>query len=131
MLSNSMNPIFKTGDMLFVKKVDPTAIHEGDIITFKESGGNLINHRVVDVTDSSGAISFATKDDNNNMVGEELVPSRNLLGKQVFFFPGVGSLVKTIQSPLGLLLVVILPTIGYFAIGLFSRKEDKVSVEGN
>lgn len=67
-LSNSMNPIFKTGDMLFVKKVDPATIHEGDIITFKESGGNLITHRVVDVTNNSGAISFATKGDNNNMV---------------------------------------------------------------
>lgn len=114
-----------------MKKVDPTAIHEGDIITFKESGGNLITHRVVDVTNNSGAISFATKGDNNNRVDEELLPSNDLLGKQVFFLPGVGSLAKTIQSPLGLLLVVILPTLGYFAIGIFSRKEDEVTVEGN
>lgn len=65
------------------------------------------------------------------MVDEELVPATDLLGKQVFFVPGVESLVKTIQSPLGLLLLVILPTIGYFAIGIFSRKEDEVSVKGD
>ncbi len=130
-LSNSMNPVFKTGDMLFVKKTDPATIQQGDIITFKESGGNLITHRVVEVLNDSGVISFATKGDNNNMVDEELVPASRLLGKQSFFLPGMGTLVKTIQSPIGLLLVVVLPTIGYFAIGMFNRTEKEAQVEGS
>lgn len=132
-LSNSMNPIFETGDMLFVKKADPANVKTGDIITFKESGGNLITHRVVEVISNSGEISFATKGDNNNRMDEELVPAGNLLGKQSFFIPKAGYVVKSIQSPLGMLLLVIIPTIGYFAIGLFSRKRedaDEVSMEG-
>lgn len=133
-LSNSMNPIFETGDMLFVKKVDAANVKVEDVITFRESGGNLITHRVVEVINNSGEISFATKGDNNNMMDEELVQAGNLLGIQSFFIPNAGYLVKTIQTPLGMLLVVILPTIGYFAIGIFSRKRDDVDgvpMEGN
>lgn len=133
-LSNSMNPIFKTGDMLFVKKVDAANVQVDDIITFRESGGNLITHRVVEVRNNSGFISFATKGDNNNKVDEELVEAESLLGKHTFFVPGMGYLVNAIQSPLGLLLIVILPTLGYFAVGIFSRKQDEVdevTMEGN
>ena len=133
-LSNSMNPIFETGDMLFVKKVDAANIKVDDIITFKENGGSLITHRVVEVLRDSGEISFATKGDNNNRIDEELVMAGSVLGKQSFFIPKAGYLVKSIQSPLGMVLLVILPTLGYFAIGIFSRKHDDVDgvpMEGN
>lgn len=120
--------------MLFVKKADAASVKVDDIITFRESGGNLITHRVVEVINNSGEISFATKGDNNNMTDDELVQAENLLGKQSFFIPNAGYLVKTIQTPLGMLMVVILPTLGYFAIGIFSRKRDDVDgvpMEGN
>ncbi|MBD7909253.1 signal peptidase I [Sporosarcina gallistercoris] len=133
-LSNSMNPIFKTGDMLFVKKVDAAEVKVDDIITFKESGGNLITHRVVEVLTDSGSLSFVTKGDNNNRVDDELVKAESLLGKHTFFVPNAGYLVNALQSPIGMLLIVILPTLGYFAIGIFSRKRDdvdEVTMEGN
>lgn len=97
-----------------------------DIITFREPGGNLITHRVVDVVNEAGAISFATKGDNNNMVDEERVQASSLLGKHAFYIPKVGYLMNAVRSPLGMLLLVILPTVGYFAIGLFGRKQEDV-----
>ena len=122
-LSNSMNPIFSTGDLLLVKKTDATQVKTNDIITFREPGGNLITHRVVDVVNEGGSISFATKGDNNNKVDEERVQAGSLLGVHSFYIPKVGYVMNAIRSPLGVLLLVIVPTIGYFAIGLLDRKE--------
>lgn len=122
-LSNSMNPIFKSGDMLFVKKVDPKEIKTDDVITFREPAGKLITHRVIEVIDNSGEIGFVTKGDNNNVKDGELVEEQSLLGKQVFKIPNAGYIVNFIKSPMGLVLIIFLPLVSYVCIEIYERKK--------
>src|SRR6056297_1568948 len=53
-LSSSMSPAIGAGDVVFVSGVDPTAIEEGDVITFEvgettrtAGSATRITHRVV------------------------------------------------------------------------------------
>ncbi|PUB10635.1 signal peptidase I [Paenisporosarcina sp. OV554] len=122
-LSNSMNPSFETGDMLFVNKVDPMEVKVDDVITFKELGGVLITHRVIEVINNSGGIGFVTKGDNNNVKDEEVVKGENLIGKQVFNIPNAGHIAKKLRSPMGLILFILLPLVSYICIEVYDRKK--------
>ncbi|MBR4087262.1 MAG: signal peptidase I, partial [Clostridia bacterium] len=47
-ISGSMEPKYSVGDLIYVKKVDPTAIHVGDDITFVLNEDLVVaTHRVV------------------------------------------------------------------------------------
>ncbi len=122
-LSNSMNPSFETGDMLFVKKVDPTEVKVDDVITFKETGGKLITHRVIEVINNSSEIGFVTKGDNNNVKDEEVVNGENLIGKQTFIVPNAGYIAKFLRSPMGLILLILLPIAFYILLEVNDRKK--------
>ena len=46
-LSGSMEPALKTGDVIVVQRKAPMGVRPGDIVTFREPGGRrLITHRV-------------------------------------------------------------------------------------
>ncbi|MFJ7935684.1 signal peptidase I [Sporosarcina sp. NPDC096371] len=122
-LSNSMNPSFETGDMFFAKKVDPGEVKVDDVITFKETGGKLITHRVIEVVNNSGEVGFVTKGDNNNVKDEEVVKGENLIGKQAFIIPNAGFIAKFLRSPIGLIVLILLPLAIYIGLEVYDRKK--------
>jgi signal peptidase len=74
--SGSMEPTFKIGALLIsVHPKDPSDLSEGDIITFINSRGRTITHRIVDVVlAEDGTVRYQTKGDNPiNDVDSELV----------------------------------------------------------
>ena len=48
-LSGSMEPIYHTGSILYVKKVDPFTIKEGQAIPFLLDADTVATHRVVGI----------------------------------------------------------------------------------
>lgn len=63
--SGSMEPLVYRGDAVIFEKIsDDEEIHVGEIIVFK-SGGKLVTHRVVDITNNRGIIRYVTKGDAN------------------------------------------------------------------
>ena len=122
-LSNSMNPAFETGDMLFVKKVDPTEVKTDDVITFREPSGKLITHRVMEIIDTGGEVGFVTKGDNNNVKDGEVVKGKSLFGKQVLNIPNAGYIADFLRSPLGLILLIFIPLVSYVCIEIYERKK--------
>lgn len=81
--SDSMEPVFYTGDLLLVKPYDgETDLDVGDIISFRsiENGHYITNtHRIAEVHDVAGTITYSTKGDNtpgydkNDVVASEIV----------------------------------------------------------
>ncbi len=66
--SPSMEPELMTGDLVFVKLVDPQTLEIGDIITFHQPGepAILITHRIIDIKTSGDIWFFTTLGDNNH-----------------------------------------------------------------
>jgi len=61
----SMEPLFQTGDVVFVIKVKPSDIKPGDIIVYEKPSGAYIIHRVTKIVNENSKIVIITKGDNN------------------------------------------------------------------
>lgn len=91
--SPSMEPTYMTGDLVFVKLVDPDLINEQDVITFRrpDKPEIIITHRVVAIQESGDVRFFTTLGDNNHGLindwetdfSEELVIGK-VTGKSTF-----------------------------------------------
>ena len=65
--SDSMEPVFYTGDLLLIKEYTGQELKEGDIISFRtiENGEYIINtHRIMEIHDVSGIKTYTTRGDN-------------------------------------------------------------------
>ena len=114
-LSGSMRPLLEPGDMIVVKDVDYKNVNTGDVITFKVNGTTLVTHRVVDIVEKNGKISFRTKGDANNTEDSELITPERLVGVLAFSIPKGGYIGNFIRSPIGFVLLILLPI--FFLIG--------------
>ena len=72
-LTGSMSPTIQVGDLIVVKDINPEAIQANDVITFgSKSSDNITTHRVKEVLNDSGNISYITQGDANNV--EDPIP---------------------------------------------------------
>ena len=123
-LSGSMEPTYHTGSLIYVKKVDPYTIEEGQPITFMLDEDTIATHRVVGIVpdeDDPTVIRFRTKGDANDAEDGSLVHYKNVIGTPIFSIPYLGYIADYIQHPPGmyiaisagavLLLLVFLPDI--------------------
>lgn len=121
-LSGSMEPAYPTGALLYVRKVDPADIQQGQVITFLLDEHTVATHRVVEVIpdpEEAGIYRYRTKGDANEAADAGLVHCKNVLGTPVACVPYLGYVITWIQNPPGtyiaistaavLLLLVFLP----------------------
>ena len=130
-LSGSMEPTYHTGSLIYVKKVDPYTIQEGQPITFMLDENTVATHRVVGIVpdeEDPTVIRFRTKGDANEAEDGSLVHYKNVIGTPIFSIPYLGYVANYIQHPPGmyiaisagavLLLLVFIPDI-------FADEDDK------
>ena len=123
-LSGSMEPTYHTGSLIYVKKVDPYTIKEGQPITFMLDENTVATHRVVGIVpdeEDPTVIRFRTKGDANDAEDGSLVHYKNVIGTPIFSIPYLGYIADYIQHPPGmyiaisagavLLLLVFLPDV--------------------
>ena len=100
-LSGSMEPTYHTGSLIYVKKVDPYAIQEGQPITFMLDENTVATHRVVGIVpdeEDPTVIRFRTKGDANEAEDARLVHYKNVIGTPVFSIPYLGYATNYIQQ---------------------------------
>lgn len=140
-LSGSMEPTYHTGSLIYVKKVDPYTIEEGQPITFMLNENTIATHRVVGIVpdeEDPTVIRFRTKGDANDAEDGGLVHYKNVIGTPVFSIPYLGYVADYIQHPPGmyvaisagavLLLLVFIPDI--FADSNGEEKKPSRRVKG-
>lgn len=111
-VSGSMLPVLHVGEFAVAQPTDPGTIKEGDIIAFKapDEPDTVITHRVVGVVNKGDSVAFRTKGDANSSPDGFLVPADNLEGKIVFHVPYFGYLIGWSRTPLGLAVLIGIPT---------------------
>ncbi len=122
-LSGSMEPTMKTGSLCFINKnTNIEKIKEDDIIAFKMKDGTLVTHRAIEINDSG----IVTKGDNNKVADSNVVTKENFVGKNLFWIPKVGYVVKAFQTTKGKIiavtLVILLLVFGF----LFGEDKKKI-----
>ena len=128
-LTDSMYPAIESGDLIICKTAEAEDIKEGDVISFFDpmgSGTAVVTHRVLEVINDNGEISWRTKGDNNNAEDQVAVPADNLVGIYSSRIPGAGNVAMFMQTTPGLIVCVVCPIVllvGYDV--LRRRKYDK------
>ena len=107
-LTESMEPGLKVGDLIVVKTFNAEKAKVNDIITFKNTNNTLITHRIVDVVDKKNDVFFQTKGDANNISDQDLIPKELVFGTLQFHIPKAGYIVSFLKSPPGLAIVATL-----------------------
>ncbi|WP_316569879.1 signal peptidase I SipW [Neobacillus sp. YIM B06451] len=112
-LSGSMEPAFKTGSLIVVKKINKNEkLVRGDVITFIVNETSVVTHRINDVLIKGNTVFYQTKGDNNKQVDMDLVPRENVVAKySSITIPYVGYFLKSASSKMGTALLMIIPGI--------------------
>ena len=104
-ISGSMEPKYSVGDLIYVKKVDPTTIQVGDPITFVMNEDLIVaTHTVIRIDTEEQ--HFYTKGDANDTPDARPVHFKNLIGKPIFSIPLLGYVSNWIQHPPGTYIVI-------------------------
>ena len=86
-VSESMVPEYKIGDVILVKKVPYDSIKVGDDVTYLGSSSNLkgliITHRVIDTRFENGKYLYQTKGIANS-IADPTINEDNLYGKVIY-----------------------------------------------
>lgn len=117
--SGSMEPAFSPGDVVIIKEEE--AYEMGDIVTFRQSGGSLVTHRIV----GQNSQGFITRGDANNVEDSTLLPEYRIVGKVVAAVADMGFFLDFLKSPLGLLVIIM---VGFLLIEvpiLLDKRERK------
>ena len=102
-LSDSMYPTIKTGDVIMVVPQDEYEV--GDIVAF-EDGSMIVTHRIIEENEDG---TFVTKGDYiGNSKDDMPLQERYIIGKVVKNFAGLGPFVSIMQSPLIIMLSILI-----------------------
>ena len=125
-LTDSMYPEIHSGDLIICHQEDAEDIEKGEIISFFDPAGNgtsIVTHRVIEVVEENGNISYITKGDFNNTEDRLPVAYEKVVGVYSMRIPVVGNVALFMQSTTGLVVCVVMPIVLLVAYDMIRRKQ--------
>ncbi len=110
-LSGSMEPVFSTGDMIFIRHVeDPAALQEGDVICYLTGEKIAVTHEIVQVTEVDGQVRYITQGRANNTADQLAVAPDQVEGVYTgVHIPRLGSVAMFMQTTTGMIVCIVCP----------------------
>jgi signal peptidase I, archaeal type len=102
--TGSMEPHMKVNSVVIVKKANISELAAGDVVCFIR-GGDAVAHRVIAVTENG----LRTKGDNNSVDDAAIVLPDEVVGKCVLVMNWVAAFLKNLETPAGIMKVIVLP----------------------
>ena len=128
-VSGSMEPVYPTGSLLYVRRVAADTLAVGDAITFMLDEDTVATHRIIEIIpdEEEGVLRFRTQGDANDTPDGTPVHEKNIIGKPLFAIPYLGYFAHFVQKPPGLYLAI-----GFAAVlaVLVLLPEDKKAKDG-
>ena len=133
-LTQSMYPTIKAGDIVITYKNEDNVYHVGDVITFistsNTANGVTITHRIKEVYAVNGVYTYKTQGDANNVSDSAAVLSQNLIGRVVFKIPKAGYIQQFLVTSTGWIVAVVIPCLGiiiYDILKIFKNMAKKTT----
>lgn len=151
-LSDSMYPTIKKGDLIFTQVVDVKDLKPGDVITYREyeddgkTLGTVVTHKIYDITTETdgahaGELKFRTYGINNqrqadgkiqyNKNGEMVVINMDdavyapqIEGRYTSKINGLGSFIYWMQGTWGLIVCIGIPLVAFIVYEFIKRNEE-------
>ena len=140
-LSDSMKKTdFDAGDLVLIKRVDPTTLQPGDIIAYTSQNsanyGATVTHKIRSLTtDESGEPGFVTYGTTTDTDDETVVTYPYVLGKYTGHIPGVGTFFNFLKTTPGYIVCILVPFVllivmeGIHCIRLFRKYKAELHAE--
>ena len=106
-ISGSMEPELKIGDIVIIQKCEKSDLKEGDIISYR-SGQSIITHRINKIIQKNDSIQYETKGDNNNISDRTYVKFDDIEGKLVQKVSNVGNIVLLLKNKVVIIIVLLI-----------------------
>ena len=111
-VTGSMEPTIRVGDVILGKDVTADELSVGDIVTFRgESGeleGKIVTHRVQSVYEENGQTYLITRGDANT-ADDPPVRAEAVISVMKAKVPLLGTVVRVINTPIGFLVLIVAP----------------------
>ena len=133
-ISGSMEPKYKIGDVLISVETDPKDIKVGDVVSYqgekRDVKGKVVTHQVMSIeTDEAGKYYFHTKGICENCLVEDPIVSENqIYGVVKYKVKTLSYIYKIVGTKAGLFFFIILPLfyiIGSEILYTLLEKEEK------
>ena len=114
-LSDSMKKTdFDAGDLVLIKRVDPTTLQPGDIIAYTSQNssnyGETVTHKIRRLTtDANGEPGFVTYGTTTDTDDETIVTYPYVLGKYKSHIPKVGTFFRFLKTTPGYIVCILIP----------------------
>ena len=127
-VTESMYPKYKVYDMILVKSVDTKSIKVHDDVVYKgeksDFQGKIVTHRVEDITEDNGVLTFTTKGINND-IEDPLVNENQIMGKVVHKLLLLSLISKVINNTYGFYLLIFVPLVVVIFLEVMESIEEK------
>lgn len=111
-VTGSMEPVYKVGDVVISKEVDPSTINEGDDVVYlgekNDFKDKIVTHRVIKIENKDGEYYFTTKGVNNDY-SDPVISSNQIYGKVVYKPVVLSFLSGILNTKLGFYLLIFVP----------------------
>ena len=127
-VTESMYPKYKVYDMILVKSVDIKSIKVHDDVVYKgeksDFQGKIVTHRVEDITEDNGVLTFTTKGINND-IEDPLVNENQIMGKVVHKLLLLSLISKVINNTYGFYFLIFVPLVVVIFLEVMESIEEK------
>lgn len=118
--SGSMSPTINVDSMIIIKELKPSEVKLKDVITYYgHNNQSRVTHRVVGI-ENNGEF-FTTQGDANEVPDPMQLEGDKLIGKMVFKIPIIGKVLRTLNTPVGISLLLTLAVI-WIIVPLIGKK---------
>lgn len=128
-LTGSMEPIIKAGDLVIVEEVNENELKIDDIIAFRYTKEDVVLiHRIVGIEEYEGKTLFITKGDNNQTEDKLNIKYQNIEGIYSFRLSKIGAIAMFIRTPQGIAISLLsIATIFFSWQFIKSLKREKIA----
>lgn len=105
--TESMEPVYPVGSVIYVRNVEAAEVAEGDAITYTLGTDTdlVMTHRVIAISEEEQ--TFITKGDANEAEDAEPVKFSRLIGKPVFCISGIAAIAGFMNSENGTKMIIL------------------------
>lgn len=111
--SSSMQPSIHEGDVVIIKKINTKEeVKEGDVVSY-EKDGQIITHRIINISENNGKIQYVTKGDNNNVEDLSRIGFEDIQGVVAITIPYLGNILTMLENQIFILIVLLIVLLLY------------------
>ncbi len=111
-VTGSMDPVYKVGDVVISKEVDPSTINKGDDVVYlgekNDFKDKIVTHRVIKIEKKDNEYYFTTKGIANDY-SDPVISSDQIYGKVVYKPVVLSFLSGILNTKLGFYLLIFVP----------------------